>query len=287
MTVTVPQPLRPLSEGEFARFQSLIARESGIHLTSMKMALLSARLSRRIRELGLRDFKSYHRYVTERGEEEIMQMLDCVCTNETRFFREPKQFEFLEKRYFPRRLQLCRDGRAPNKLRIWSAACSTGEEPYSIAMSVAATLPGWHVQIIASDLSRRALGVAARAVWPVTKSEEIPEHYLKSFMLRGVGPEEGKMRAGEEIRSMIEFRRINLSADAYPLEAHFDLIFCRNALIYFDRSGRDATIRRLLRLLSPGGLLLLGHSESLAGGAFDVRAIAPTVYMRAEDARRE
>jgi chemotaxis protein methyltransferase CheR len=287
MTVTALQPLRPLNEGEFARFQSLIARESGIHLTSMKMALLSARLSRRIRELGLRDFKSYHRYVTERGEEEIMQMLDCVCTNETRFFREPKQFEFLEKRYFPRRLQRSRDGLGPNKLRVWSAACSTGEEPYSIAMSAAASLPGFQTQIIASDLSRRALAVAARGIWPVAKSEEIPSQLLKSFMLRGTGPEDGKMRAGEEIRAMIEFRRINLSADSYPLEGHFDLIFCRNALIYFDRNGRDAAVRRLLRLLAPGGLLLLGHSESLAGSSFDVRAIAPTIYMRAEDARRE
>jgi chemotaxis protein methyltransferase CheR len=265
--------LRPLNEREFALFQDLIAREAGIHLPKGKMALLSARLSRHIRELGLPDFEAYFKFVTEGGAAEMAQLLDRICTNETRFFREPKQFEFLEKHYFQRQHNVM-----SKRLRIWSAACSTGEEPYSIAMSVAAHLPDHHAEILASDLSERALTAAAAGIWPIKQSEEIPPHYLKAYMLRGIGGERGKMRAGDQLRSMISFRRINLHSDRYAIDGQFDLIFCRNVLIYFGAETKAAVISRLLQRLAPGGLLLLGQAESLAAWTHAVRAVGPTIY---------
>lgn len=267
--------LRPLNEREFALFQQLISREAGIHLPKGKMALLSARLNRHIRELGLADFTSYFKFVTSGGDEQMVQLLDRICTNETRFFREPKQFEFLEKHYFPQRR-----GLTSRRLRIWSAACSTGEEPYSIAMSVAAHLPGHHSEILASDLSERALKAAATGLWPIEQSEEIPPHYLKTYMFRGMGRQKGKMRAGDQLRSMIEFRRINLHSDRHALDGQFDLIFCRNVLIYFSGETRAAVIERLLHRLAPGGLLLLGSSESLAGRTEIVRTVGANTYLR-------
>ncbi|HSP17199.1 MAG TPA: protein-glutamate O-methyltransferase CheR [Thermoanaerobaculia bacterium] len=280
-----PASVRPLSPAEFLHFQRLICDASGIFLPESKLALLSARVGRRVRELGFRDFPGYRRHVIERGEEEMAQLLDCVCTNETHFFREPKQFEFLEQRVFPARMEAAREGRGPKRIRVWSAGCATGEEAYSIAMTMAASLPpDWERTILATDLSTRALAVARQAEWRIEKASEIPRQYRERFMLRGVRRAEGRMRARDEIRSMIELARVNLSRDERLFGGPFDLIFCRNVLIYFSREARAAAIDRLLRHLAPGGLLFLGHAESLAAGAHAVRAVGPTAYMRAGEA---
>lgn len=273
--------IRTITDQEFSLFQELIYKETGIYLSSIKKTLLVGRLTRRLRELGLHSFEAYYRLIIEKGEDEQIRLLDAISTNETRFFREPRQFEFLEQQLLPEWSREAESGRRPRKIRVWSAGCSTGEEPYSLAMTLLLHFPstsGWKIEILATDLSTRALEWARKGVWPIAKAKEIPPRYLHSFMLRGTGRQEGKIKAGPEIRSLIQFERLNLNEEVYPTSGPFDLIFCRNVLIYFDNQSKRRVIDRLLRSLSPAGYLFIGHAESLAGLADRVRTVLPTVY---------
>jgi len=272
---------RGLSHTEFKLFQELIQREAGIYLAETKKALLVGRLARRLRELGLSSFEDYHRYLTERDPAEQVNMLDCVSTNETHFFREPKQFEFLAERIVPQWLAEAAAGTRPRRICVWSAACSTGEEPYSLAMALLDRLPpqsGWEVEILGSDISTRALARAREAVWPLERACEIPEAYLPRFMLRGTRSQEGRMKAGPQIRSVVRFERINLNADRYPVIGRFDLVFCRNVLIYFAAASKQRVIRQLLRHLRSGGYLFLGHAETAIGMGDSLQRVGPTIY---------
>lgn len=256
---------------EFRLFQSLVHRETGIFLSDQKRELLVGRLTPRMRALAMISFGAYHDHVREHREE-LVRMIDSICTNETQFFREPKQFAFLESVVLPRWRAA-----AKKHIRIWSAGCSTGEEPYSIAMTVAAGLPEVSIEILASDLSTKVLDRAAAGIFPIERAEQIPAHYRKAFMLRGSGAQEGKMAVRPELAAMIRFARINLSHESYPVAGRFDLIFCRNVLIYFDGPSKRRVIDRLLDRLEPNGYFFLGHSESLSN--FDrVRSVGPTVY---------
>jgi chemotaxis protein methyltransferase CheR len=266
-----------LAEREFRLFQGLIYEQTGIYLAESKKALLIGRLSRRLRELGMSSFTEYYHYVTDEDADERVRMIDCICTNETHFFREPQQFEFLENRVIPE----WKSSSAPRRVRVWSAACSTGEEPYTIAMVLLSHLPadsGWEIEILASDISSRVLARASEGVWPLERSTEIPERMLKRFMLRGTRAQEGKMKAGDELRSVIRFERINLNEHPYPVKGPFDLIFCRNVLIYFDGESKARVVRNLVDHLTPEGQLFLGHAESILGPSALVRRVGPTVY---------
>ncbi len=274
----------PITDQEFALFQALIRREAGIYLGPAKKALLVGRLTRRLRELGLGSFGAYYRLVVERGDEELTRLLDSICTNETHFFREPRQFEFLEQRVFPRWKAEAASGRRARRIRVWSAACSTGEEPYSLAMALWDYFPpatGWGIEILATDLSTRALERARAAIWSLEKAEEIPLGYLRAYMLKGTGAQAGKMKAGPEIRSVVRFERLNLNDEVYAVTGLFDLIFCRNVLIYFEAASRARVIGRLLTHLAPDGFLFLGHAESLGGLSNRARSVATTVYTHA------
>jgi chemotaxis protein methyltransferase CheR len=271
--------LTPLSDRDFRGFRDVIYRETGIHISEHKRELLIARLSRRIRSLGMTRFGDYLAAV-EREQSERVEMVDRVVTNETRFYREPKQFEFLEKTILPRWKAEAERGARPRKVRVWSAGCSTGQEPYSIAMSLLANLEGWSVEVLASDISGRALRQAVAGLWPVDKAAEIPEPYLKSFMLRGVRSQTGKMLADDRVRSVIRFQRVNLHEEL-PEVGKFDLVFCRNVLIYFDVASRTKAVNRLLGRLVPAGYLFLGHSESLLSSGLRLRPVSPSVYTRA------
>jgi chemotaxis protein methyltransferase CheR len=266
-----------VSDAEFELFQRLIHSEAGIWLAPVKKALLVGRLARRLRELGLTSYRAYYDRVREDPAEKI-RMLDAICTNETHFFREPRHFEFLSSRVFPALREQAEAGRRPRRIRVWSAACSSGEEPYSIAMALLHAFPsGWDLQILASDLSTKILDRARAAVWPIEKSSEISRSYLEAFMLRGVASQEGLMKAGPEIRELVRFARVNLNGDGWP-EGRFDLVFCRNVLIYFERRAKQRVVERLLDRLEPGGHLFLGHAESLGGLTTRARAAMPTVY---------
>jgi chemotaxis protein methyltransferase CheR len=277
--------IQPISEKEFALFQTLIHREAGIYLSPVKKALVEGRLSKRLRELGLNSFGAYYCRVVEDGDrEELVRLLDCICTNETHFFREPQHFEFLEKHVFPEWTAQAASGFRARRVRVWSAACSTGEEPYSVAMLLWAVFPpvsGWVIEILATDLSTRALDRAETAIWPIEKSQEIPARFLKPCMLRGTRSQIGKMKVNPEIRSIVRFERLNLIDNAYPMTDRFDLIFCRNVLIYFDPELRLRVVQQLLNHLAPKGYLFLGHAETLNGLGERVRSVIPTVYAHA------
>jgi chemotaxis protein methyltransferase CheR len=273
-----------VSDDEFELFQSLIHREAGIWLAPVKKALLVGRLARRLRELGMTSYRAYHERVREDPSEKV-RMLDAICTNETHFFREPRHFELLATRVLPALREQAEAGHRARRLRVWSAACSSGEEPYSIAMALLDALPqGWDLQILATDLSTRILDRARAAVWPIEKAREIPEPHLKAFMLRGVGSQEGLMKAGPELRALVRFERLNLNGDGWPDE-RFDLVFCRNVLIYFERRAKERVVERLLDRLEPGGHLFLGHAESLGGLTTRARSVVPTVYTPVPPAR--
>jgi chemotaxis protein methyltransferase CheR len=269
-----------VSDREFQLFQSLVHREAGIWLAPVKKALLVGRLARRLRELGLASYGEYHERVVA-DPAELVRMIDAICTNETHFFREPRHFEHLAERVFPAWRAEADAGLRPRRIQVWSAACSTGEEPYSIAMALLAAFPaGWDLSVLATDLSTKVLERARAAVWPLERSAPIPPAYLKSFMLRGYGTQEGLMKAGPEIRALVRFDRVNLVGEDWPA-GPFDLVFCRNVLIYFDREAKDRVVDRLLHRLAPRGMLFLGHAESLAGFTGRARAVLPTVYVPA------
>jgi chemotaxis protein methyltransferase CheR len=277
--------VRPIGEGEFSLFQRLIYRSAGIHLSAAKRTLLEARLAKRLRELGLDSFSAYYDYlVQDGGSAELGELLDRIATNETHFFREPRQFDFLVEKIFPQWQAEAASGARSKYLRVWSAGCATGEEPFSIAMTLLDHFParaGWRIEILATDLSSRALRTARAAVWPIVKAKEIPPGYLKRFMLRGTGSQQGNMKAGPEILGAVRFEQLNLHGKVYPEIGSFDLILCRNVLIYFDAVSRAGVIERLLDHLAPTGYLFVGHAESLAAMSERVRHVVPTVYHHA------
>lgn len=278
-----------ISEREFLRIRDLVYREAGMWLSQAKTALLVGRLAKRLRHHGLKSFKQYYDLVSNSPEEQI-QMLDALSTNETHFFREPQHFELLKSVIFPKWAQEAATGCRSRKIRVLSAGCSTGQEPYSLAMVLLDRFPasaGWEIEIIATDISTRVLEIARTGIWPVAKSHEIPSPYLRAFMLKGFADQAGKMKAGPEIRSVVQFFRLNLNEPTYPLAGKFDLIFCRNVLIYFDLRSRERVVRRLARFLSPDGYFFLGHAESLHSMSDCLQTVIPTVYIEKDDPRRD
>ena len=267
-----------LSDHEFHLLRALIERLTGIQIPEAKRLLLVGRLARRLRELGLESFATYYGCVIQ-DETERVRMIDAITTNETRFFREPQQFEFLERQVLPAWAAAAAGRR--RRIRVWSAACSTGEEPFSIAMTLLSQLPDWDIEILATDLSTRALDKARAALWPIEKCRDIPERHLKAFMLRGTGEHRGYMKAGQELRRLVRFERLNLHDVHYPVDGLFELIFTRNVLIYFSSNGRASVVSKLIGHLAPEGCLLLGHAETLNGITDRLSTVGPTVYSRA------
>lgn len=274
----------PISDREFNLFQKLIEEQAGIFLSPVKKALLEARLSKRIQDLGLASFSAYYsRLVENRGGHELIDMLDRITTNETQFFRESRQFDFLSRLVVHDWTAQADAGFRQRQIRAWSAGCSTGEEPYSLAMILWKHFPpsaGWEIEILATDISTRVLERARQGIWPIEKAQDIPPEHLKRFMLKGTGTQEGKMKAGAEIRSVIRFERLNLNDDSYPVTSRFDLILCRNVLIYFDPERRAGIVDRLLEQLAPAGFFFVGHAERLNGLTDKVLSILPTIYVR-------
>ncbi len=282
--------VRPITNKEFALFQKLIYKEAGIYLAEVKKALLQGRLNRRIRELGLKSFGEYYKLVIGGDESERIRLLDAISTNETHFFREPQHFDLLEQRVFPEWKEQEARGMRTRWIRVWSAACSTGEEPYSLAMILLKHFPpsgGWGFEILATDINTQVLEKAKAGLWPIDKSSEIPKNYLKSYMLKGTRKQEGKMKAGLEISAPIRFERVNLSEDVYPIAGKFDLIFCRNVLIYFDVESKSHVVDRLVNHLASAGHLFIGHSETLNSLTQRVMSVSPTVYVHRDEPKPE
>jgi chemotaxis protein methyltransferase CheR len=257
--------LPEMSAREYKSLRAWIVDNSGIDIPPAKRLLLIARLAPRMREIGMETFGQYFEHA-RMNPVEGQHLIDRITTNETRFFRDPQQFAFLENQVFPVWRARASTGRRSRTIRVWSAGCSTGQEAYSLAMLLLRTLPeheGWRYEIWATDISNRALAVAREATWPAETASQIPTEYVKSFMFRGVYPQEGAVRASPKLRRLVRVERVNLIDAEWPQRDDFDLIFCRNVLIYFPEATAVRLFDRLLRRLRTDGLLFVGHSEAL------------------------
>jgi chemotaxis protein methyltransferase CheR len=272
--------LRAITTREFQLLRDLIERESSIHLTDVKRELLVGRLSGHARALGCRSFGEYYARVTARGAEpDRMRMLDLISTNETRFFREAHHFRLLEERIVPEWIAAHRAGSRTAHARVWSAASSSGEEAYSVAMLLDDRLSGWHLEILGTDLSTRVLDRAKAGLWRLERSRDIPKRLLRRHMLRGVGPSAGLMKAGAQIRQHVRFMRLNLGQPPYPISGGFDVVFLCNVLIYFSAETKRRVIAGILDKLAPGGYLFLGQAECLLmEGRLGLEQVGPAAY---------
>lgn len=266
-----------ITTDEFLRFRKLIYDESGISLSDQKQSLVASRLSKRMRELGLMTFTEYYEQVTsDPTREEFVRLLDLISTNKTDFFREAKHFEFLRERILP-------ELTGEKRIRIWSSACSTGEEPYTIAMTLYEGVSDpsqWDFQVLASDLSTRVLAKAAAGVYSEDRFRDVPPDVLRRHFLRGRGEQAGAYKVKPHLAQMIRFRRLNLMNDQFPIQAPLDLVFCRNVMIYFDRPTQGRLVNKFHRYLKPGGYLFIGHSESLQWVEHPFKLLAPTIYQK-------
>jgi chemotaxis protein methyltransferase CheR len=262
-----------LNDQEFNQFSDLIYRIAGINMSPAKKPLITSRLAKRLRYHQLTGYGDYFRFITStQGQDELQEAVDSLTTNETHFFREPKHFDFLRNQVIPDRL--------PGKgLRVWSAACSSGEEPYSIAMVLDELLGREPWEVVASDISARILDKARSGLFPMARLSEIPKPYLSRYCLRGIGEFEGTLLIEKFLCDRVRFISHNLMQTAPGLEP-FDVIFLRNVMIYFDQETKQKVVSRLLPLLRPGGYFLVGHSESLNGVTDDLNMVLPAVYRK-------
>ena len=266
-----------ITADEFQWFRTLIYEESGISLGEQKKSLLASRLSKRLRDLDLPTFSEYYAKVTQDPtREEFTRMLDLISTNKTDFFREPKHFDFLRERIIP-------ELERTKRIRIWSSACSTGEEPYTIAMTLFENVEHpaqWDFKILASDLSTRVLAKAASGLYDEDRFCDVPPDVMKRHFLLGRGDQTGVFKVKPHLAGAITFRRLNLMDDRFPIKNPLDLIFCRNVMIYFDRPTQETLVNKFHRYLKPGGYLFIGHSESLQWVKHSFELLAPTIYQR-------
>lgn len=273
-----------MSEREFELFSEVIHAECGIFLPLIKRTMLTTRLVKRLRALGLPSFQSYLDYVLsdEGREQELAHMLDVVSTNKTEFFREADHFDFLARRAVPEFARQAAQG-GPARLKVWSAGCSTGEEPYTIAMVAAEALhsnPGLDFEVLATDISTRVLAHAKNAVYANAALGAIPAALRHKYLMRGMGRTEGYHRVIPELRAKVAFRRLNLiELGTVELEPQ-NMIFCRNVIIYFNRETQVKLFQDFYEKLTPGGLLFIGHSETLTGICSKFEQVASTIYRR-------
>lgn len=267
-----------IKDREFRLFREMIHSIAGISLSDAKKAMVSGRLAKRLRHHGLTSYGDYFRLIEQGDRGELQVAVDLLTTNETYFFREPKHFDFLRERLHALRSS----GRA---VRIWSAASSSGEEPYSIAMTMAECLGDAPWEVIGSDISTRVLERAREGIYTNERMKGMLPHLAPEYFLKGVGGQAGKFQVVPELRSRVRFMQINLNAPL-PGIGKFDFIFLRNVMIYFDTPTKKQVIARMLPLLRPQGYFLVGHSETLNGIATGLTTIRPSVYQAASSDER-
>ncbi len=275
---------RQLTDREFELLSALVLSQTGIALGPSKRALLQARLGKRLKALGLSKFLDYHRLLEQQGPEgeELGRFVDAVTTNKTEFFREPHHFAYLRDRLVPALEARVALG-AERRVRVWSAGCSSGEEPYTIAIALADALGDehrWDLKILASDISTDMLRRAETGTYSLDEVAAVPRMTLRRYFLRGTGANDGRVRVRPELRGLVAFRRINLLDAAWPIRTTFDVVFCRNVLIYFDRATQQRVLERLISFVNDGGLLMLGHSEGVYGMVAGLQHVGNTVYRK-------
>lgn len=266
-----------LSERDFMFLKDIVHQKTGISIDQTKKYLLQGRLSSRLKELGIDNIKGYLTWLRSNPETELEHLANAITTNTTSFFRHDYQFDFLAK-YLKIKEKIIK----ANGLRIWSAGCSSGQEPYSIAWTVMHNLKPESiskVRIFATDIDSNVLGKAATGVYPTEHLKELPERYIKSGFLRGTGDHFGYAKVKPQIRALVEFRRVNL-IEKWPFKSFFDIIFCRNVCIYFDKKTQSDLFERFAAIQKEGGYLLTGHAESIPDSCNKYKTINKSIYKK-------
>ena len=271
-----------LSKSDFERLRDLIYSESGINLSADKKTMMEIRIKRRLQNLNIATFGEYCDSVfTQEGKEnELVHLIDVITTNKTDFFREAGHFDFLVSNALP---DLAARKGANRKSLVWSAGCSTGEEPYTLAMVLSEyseACPGFGFRVLATDISTAVLTKAAMGIFKAELLVPVRQDLRKKYFMRSRDPESDLLRVVPELRALIEFRRINLMDSDFGLAELPEIIFCRNVIIYFDRPTQVRLLGKLTRQLSPGGYFFAGHSESLQGMDLPLVPVAPAVYRK-------
>ena len=266
-----------LADGEYEFLRTFVYDHSGISLGEEKRQLLYSRLSKRLRKLSLSGFKEYCQLLKAGDKDEVLYFTNAITTNLTSFFRESHHFDYLANTVLPDLMKLKSDSR---KIRIWSAGCSTGEEPYSIAMTVKKVVPAsWDVKILATDLDSNVVATGHAGVYDLERVEGMDKALLKKWFKKGSGVNKGKAIVNEELKSIVSFRQLNLMKD-WPMKGLMDIIFCRNVVIYFDRPTQSVLFNRYAKVMHPDGRLFVGHSESLLKVTDQFDLIGNTVYKK-------
>jgi chemotaxis protein methyltransferase CheR len=271
-----------LTDEDFRKLSRFITEQTGIKMPDVKKVMLQSRLQKRLRHLNMTSFKEYVEYVfSEEGlQNELIHMLDVVSTNKTDFFREPVHFEFMEKTILPEHIEHYPLNRP---VKIWSAGCSSGEEVYTIAMTISEFKkdhPGIDFSILGTDISTEILQKAVDAIYKEEKTAMMPMELKKKYLLRSKDRKKKLVRVVPELRKKAAFRRLNFMDEHYPVNESFDVIFCRNVLIYFNREKQEQVIRKLIERLRMGGYFFIGHSESIMGMDLPLTQIRPTIFKR-------
>lgn len=284
-SLAIGDPDDHLSVKDFERIADLIGREVGIKLPAGKRLMVEGRLRRRLRALQLTSFAAYGDYLFagEGLEAELVYLINAVTTNKTDFFREPEHFEIMQNRLVPDLLAARRGERTP-RIKVWSAASSTGAEAYTIAMvlaDLAARRNDFKFAVLGTDISTDVLAQAERAIYPADQIAPVPPNLRARFIMMPRNPARNQeVRIVPELRRLVRFERLNLMDQSYPFDTDVDIVFLRNVLIYFEKKDQESVIRRLVSHLRPGGYLLLGHSESMIGTSITLRQVAPAVFQK-------
>lgn len=273
-----------LTDEDFREFSGLISEWCGIRMPPAKRSLLEGRLRKRLAVLGLPSFRRYRQYLmTPEGQrEEMTHAIDAITTNKTDFFRELKHFEFLVEEALPNVIRLDPPG-SGRRIKIWSAGCATGEEPYTLAMVLseyAERVPGFSFAILATDVSTRALDIARRGVYDNERVKPVPLELRRKYLMRSRNRRRDLVRITPELRSLIHFHRLNFMDETFNLAEPIHVVFFRNVLIYFDRANQERVASNICRHLIPGGYLFTGHSETLHGLDLPLAWTAATAYRR-------
>ncbi|HLY18967.1 MAG TPA: protein-glutamate O-methyltransferase CheR [Bryobacteraceae bacterium] len=271
-----PGQIQRLKPGEFEAIRRLAYEKFGLDLRRGKEELVAARLSKRMRQGGFTSFAQYYEHVLgDNTGEALIGMIDALATNHTSFLRETAHFDFLRQQVLP-------GLRERPRVDLWSAACSSGEEPYSLAFTIR---DQWgseafqKVRILATDISTKALTAAQNAAYPAERLSAVPQAWLRRVLLRGDGRWKGWYRVKPEVRSQVEFARLNL-IEPFTHATLFPVIFCRNVMIYFDKATQEGLVKRLAASLEPGGYLFIGHAESLTGVCHELTYVRPAIYQK-------
>lgn len=274
-------PVDSINRRNFDRLAKFIYEYSGIKMPPSKLTMLEGRLRKRLRVCGISSFNEYCDYLFDEDgmSREAIFLIDAVTTNKTDFFREPKHFEYLVETALSDALKL-----GNGRLRVWSSACSTGAEPYTLAMvlheALTARKENIDLRIIATDLSTEVLTTARRAIYPSDMMEPVPAHLRRRYVMEHKDPMRNEVRISPDLRKHVGFARLNLMDDAYAVKEMQQVIFCRNVLIYFDKKTQKHVLSRLCDCLVPGGYLFIGHSETATGLDLPIRQVANTIFKR-------